>query len=332
MNNLLFKATALGARGPVVKPQGLVLAALAACVGLLGLAGANVLLSRRTERRHPPQGRFVELDGVRLHYLERGSGPAILLIHGNVVSGDDFAISGLVDRLAHDHRVIAFDRPGFGHSTRPRGRAWTTKRQGELLYKALQHLGVQRPVVVGHSLGSLVAMNIALHHQEDVAGLVLMSGYYLPTLRPDIPLAGATAIPILGDLLRFTVSPLFGRLTMRLVIKMMFAPAKVTRRFRRGFGSSMALRPLSLHAIGADSLNMAPDAAKTEGGRRTLEQIPVLILGGRDDRIVSFDHQSARLARELPHAKLQVVEGAGHMIHHSAPDEVADAIRLIRET
>jgi hypothetical protein len=68
----------------------------------------------------------IEVDGVRLHYSDRGAGQPVVLVHGNAVAGDDWNTSGVADLLLRDgHRVIAFDRPGFGHSGRPRGRAWT---------------------------------------------------------------------------------------------------------------------------------------------------------------------------------------------------------------
>ncbi len=82
----------------------------------------NAYRARRAEREHPPAGRFLDVDGVRLHYLERGEGqgggegPPVVLIHGNVVTAEDWALSGVLDRVAaRGHRVVAFDRPGYGH-------------------------------------------------------------------------------------------------------------------------------------------------------------------------------------------------------------------------
>ena len=89
----------------------------------LGTAYAVVRANTaQAERQMPPSGQFIEVDGVRLHYIEQGSGPVVLLLHGNAGMAQDFAASGLIERLAEDHRVIAIDRPGFGYSTRPRGR------------------------------------------------------------------------------------------------------------------------------------------------------------------------------------------------------------------
>ena len=102
------------------------LAGGAATAALGALALANRAAARRAERQHPPEGGFIEVDGVRLHYSDRGAGRPVVLVHGNAVAGDDWNTSGVADLLLRDgHRVIAFDRPGFGHSGRPRGRAWT---------------------------------------------------------------------------------------------------------------------------------------------------------------------------------------------------------------
>ena len=67
----------------------------------------------------------MEVDGVRLHYSDRGEGPPVLLLHGNAVTGDDYNTSGVVERLMANYRVVIFDRPGFGYSERPRWRFWT---------------------------------------------------------------------------------------------------------------------------------------------------------------------------------------------------------------
>jgi pimeloyl-ACP methyl ester carboxylesterase len=91
------------------------------------------------------------VDGIRLHYTDRGVRQPIALIHGNVVSGHDYDTSGVAKRLLETSRVIILDRPGFGHSKRPRGRLWTATQQAELLQKALKQLRIERPVVVGHS-------------------------------------------------------------------------------------------------------------------------------------------------------------------------------------
>src|SRR5215218_11415027 len=129
----------------------------------LGAAAVHaVAQARAAERKTPPIGRCLEVDGVRLHYLEQGQGDPVVLLHGNGGLIHDFTVSGLVDGLSGHHRVIVFDRPEFGYSTRPRSRVWTPRAQAEVLRKALDQLGVKQAVVLGHSWGTLVAVSLAL--------------------------------------------------------------------------------------------------------------------------------------------------------------------------
>lgn len=101
--------------------------------------------------------------------------------------------------------------PRAGHTERPRGRIWHADAQAELIFSALQMLGVEAPVVVGHSWGTMVATALALAHPESVRRLVLIAGYYFPTPRPDVLLAAIPAIPGIGTLMRNIFSPLIGR-------------------------------------------------------------------------------------------------------------------------
>src|SRR5829696_9531945 len=86
------------------------------------------------EQTSRPPGRFVVVDGVRVHYIARGKGRPVVLIHGNGTMAEDFVICGLVDQLAKSYRVIAVDRPGFGQTERPRHRVWTAAAQAHLLH------------------------------------------------------------------------------------------------------------------------------------------------------------------------------------------------------
>lgn len=233
-------------------------------VGAAVLAAAaltNYALARRAERRNPAEGKCITVDGVRLHYIERGTGPVIVLLHGNGTMARDFVLSGVFDLLAKDHRVIAFDRPGFGFSERPRGRIWTAEAQAALLHQALLGLDVRRPVVVGHSWGTLVALALALSDQTGTAGLVVLSGYYFPSARADVALASWPAVPVLGDILRYTISPLLGRLMAPVVYRKLFAPSPVSRRFANEFPLELAVRPSQIRASAAETALMIPGAA-----------------------------------------------------------------------
>jgi pimeloyl-ACP methyl ester carboxylesterase len=282
--------------------------------------------ARRAERDNPPTGRMLDIDGVRLHYVERGDGPPVVLIHGNAVSHRDFVASGLIDLLAQTHRVIAFDRPGFGHSTRPRDRLWTPTVQGGLLHAALKEIGVERPVVVGHSMGAMVAMAMALDYPDDVERLVLLSGYYYAGPRVDALLTAPVALPVLGDVMRYTVTALSARMLLDGMVKGMFAPKKVPPTFIPLLSREMMVRPVQLRANAEDAAFMIGQA-KASSERHSELRMPVAIFGGVEDIVIDVEEHAGRLHADVPHSTLVVVEGAGHMVHHAATNAIATAIR-----
>lgn len=293
----------------------------------LGLAASFLYVRAKTkqvERAHPPEGRFVEVDGVRLHYIERGSGPALVLLHGNGVQSSDFEASGLMQHLSGHYRVIAFDRPGYGYSERPAGTLWTPQNQARLLHHALQEIGVDSAIVLGHSWGTLVALSMALDVPDFVRGVVLMSGYYYPSMRLDVPLLSVPAIPVLGSLMRHTVSPLLARLMWPGVVKAMFAPLRVPQGFR-DLPVWMMLRPKQLRASAAESALMVPATMKLAKRYPELK-VPVTLIAGTQDKIVDFGHNSERLSERVGHSELQLEPGVGHMTHYAHPEKVLAAV------
>ena len=301
---------------------------LAAGVALIAAAATAAWVevqARRAEREHPPAGHFIDIDGVQLHYVERGEGPPVVLLHGNMVSLDDFEASGLIDRLAQSHRVIAFDRPGFGHSTRPRDRLWTPAAQAALLHEALQHLGVEKPVLVGHSMGTLVALALALDHSDDVSGIVLLGGYYYPSARIDALLTAPVALPLVGDVMRYTVTAVSARLLIERSVEAMFWPNEVPRAFFPALSREMMLRPVQLRANAEDAAFMIPAAAACKARYLSL-RMPVTIIAGDKDKVVDPQDHSVRLHEDVPHSDLVLVPEVGHMVHHVKLKTVAAAV------
>src|SRR3954447_13774010 len=210
---------------------------------LILLVIGNVVLSIVAERRNPPIGNFIECDGVRLHYIDRGdpAAPCVVLLHGNGSMLQDLLISGLVDLLVRQNRVLCFDRPGFGYSQRPRSRAWTATAQAELLVKALNQLGVHNPAVLGHSWGALVAIALGFQKDYPIRGLVVASGYYFPTRRLDVWMMSGPAIPVFGDVLRYTVAPIISLAILPGAFRMLFAPRPVPPEFKARFPALLTL-------------------------------------------------------------------------------------------
>jgi pimeloyl-ACP methyl ester carboxylesterase len=308
------------------KGRGWVVPALLGSAAVLGLAAyANVRRAQVAERRHPPRGRFIHVDGVRLHYIERGEGEPVVLFHGNGALTDDMVTSGLVERLARRHRVIVFDRPGFGYSERPRDRVWTPMAQAHLLRRAIHRLGIGQATVLGHSLGAIVALSLALEYPSMVHGLVLVSGYYYPTARLDVPLFSGPAIPVIGDVMRYTISPPVTAALLPRIYGKLFEPAPIAPRFEAEFPHDLILRPEHIRAASVDNALMIPFVAKLQHRYRGLD-VPVTVISGSDDQVVDFGRHAQRLSDEVPQAELVSVPGAGHMVHHFAPDLITGIV------
>ena len=299
-------------------------AGAAAVTALAATAVYNQLRARQAEAENPPLGEFLEVDWVELHYLESGEGEPIVLLHGNGAMAQDWVASGLLDQLALKHRVIAFDRPGFGHSERPRSKIWTPEAQARLIAEALRQLGIERPLVVGHSWGALVTLALALDFPSKLAGIVLLGGYFYPSVRGDVLLASQPAVPGTGDLMRYTVSPLLGAALSPAVVRKVFSPAPVPESFS-AFPIEMTLRPSQIRAEAAEAALMIPAAAALSSRYGELD-LPVTVVAGAGDRMVTPEPQARRFADALPQARLRLIEGAGHMVHYTATDEVAEAI------
>jgi pimeloyl-ACP methyl ester carboxylesterase len=298
---------------------------LAGAVALVALGVVNHLLATAAERRNPPVGKFVEVDGVRLHYVEQGKGEPLILLHGNGTMIQDFASSGLIHAASKTHRVIAFDRPGFGHSKRPRSTIWTAEAQAKLIESALDKIGISRATVLGHSWGCSVAVALA-HRRPDLGGsLVLASGYYFPSVRADAVTMSGPAIPVIGDAIRHTLSPVLARLWWPLLTRKIFGPAPVPEHFQDGFPKEMTFRPSQIRASSAESALMIPDAFAARGNYAELK-MPIIIIAGEDDRLIDIDEQSARLHAEVPNSTFHRVPGAGHMVHQTSMSEVMAAI------
>jgi pimeloyl-ACP methyl ester carboxylesterase len=299
--------------------------AAAATVGALAVSAlVNRHLAKNAENDNPPAGQFLEVNGVRLHFVERGSGAPLVLLHGNGSMIQDFESSGLIDLAAKNYRVIVFDRPGFGHSDRPRNVIWTPAAQAELIGSALHRLGVTHAIVLGHSWGASAAVALALKYPKLVQGLVLASGYYYPTLRPDVLALSAPAVPLMGDVLRHSIAPIVSRAIWPLLMAKIFGPQSVPSKFA-GFPREMAVRPSQIRASAAESALMIPGALDLQDQYASLK-MPVSIIAGDEDRLVDTDTQSLRLHGNIVQSKFHRVPGVGHMVHQTATGSLMSAI------
>ncbi|MDX2201225.1 MAG: alpha/beta hydrolase [Hyphomicrobiaceae bacterium] len=277
--------------------------------------------------------RFVSVDRMRLHYVEHGVGAPVVWLHGNGSMVSDFLSSKVVARLVGRHRVVAFDRPGFGYSDRPRGQTWGPFEQARLFLRAFELLGIERPILVGHSWGALVALAAAMEAGRELAGLVLLSGYYYPEPWRDEtrrnPLAGL-ANPLVDEIIRETVGPYVSRLMAPGAVRKVFAPCPVPERFMDSYSMPHAVRPSQMRAA-IEEADMLMESARRLSELYGELDLPVRLVAGSADRIVPTHKHSARLHGDIARSRFLNVEGVGHMIHHSAPEQVVAAIEAVAE-
>ncbi|HEV7417394.1 MAG TPA: alpha/beta hydrolase, partial [Tianweitania sediminis] len=210
--------------------------------------------------------------------------------------------------------------------TRPRSTKWTPAAQADLFDAALQQLRIGTAHVLGHSWGSLVAVEWALRHPASVRSLVLASGYYYPTARVDALLASLAALPGLGTLLRHSILPHVVRAAWPLMVRQLFRPAHPPPRFSR-FPKELALLPGAIRSSAEESMMMLEAAERLQSRYRELE-LPVAIVAGDADRIVDSRSQSPRLHEEVPGSQLTWLPRVGHMVHHVEPGRVFEATRV----
>lgn len=278
------------------------------------------------ERAFPPEGHFLEADGVRLHYIDSGGpGQAVVMFHGNGAMIADLAISGIAARSARRYRTIVFDRPGYGHSGRPRDRHWGPIEQARLFHDALAELGVEHPILLGHSWGCLVALSLALEYPGYVGGLVLAAGYYFPQARREVVSLSVPASPLGGDVLRHTLAPFLLRRLAPRAISRMFAPLPVPEDFRENFPLPLALRPSQIRASSEEFAMMDAAAAELAGRYRNVT-VPTAIVAGEADEIVDTPFHSIRLHEDIAGSTLHLMPEMGHMLHHFETEKLADII------
>ncbi len=302
----------------------------AAALGLAGSLGACAAGQGDDPlaASYPPLGDFLTIDGVRLHYVEAGSGPPLVLIHGANGNIRDFTFS-LVGRLEGRFRVIAIDRPGHGWSERPVSGGDDPRVQARFFAGAAAALGAERALIAGHSWGGAVAAAWALDRPDQVAGAAFLAGATHPWNGDGGLLygLGASAIgPLVGAAARLYVT---GSRRDSL-IEDVFRPNEAPPGYTDYIGVELALRPDAFrwNAEEIDRLNgylaeMAPRYGELA--------MPLEVMHGDADETVGLEIHSIPLAAAARNANLTIFPGVGHMPHHVREAEVAAGLGRLAE-
>ncbi len=149
--------------------------ALIAVLAVGCLVLATLWIAAKAERLVPPVGKFIEIDGNRIHYADIGQGRPIVFLHGLGAQLHHFRHT-LFGRFGPGYRLIALDRPGAGYSVRTKGATGRLPEQAEIVRRFIEALDLEKPLVVGHSLGGAIALTLAVEHPEALGRSELHAG------------------------------------------------------------------------------------------------------------------------------------------------------------
>lgn len=287
------------------------------------LVAFTYLETKRVQKIVPVDGEFLTIDGTKLHYLDRGEGRPLVLIHG--LGGQLRNFHYLLDRLAQSHRVIAIDRPGSGYSSSLGPSQAGIRAQARLVVALMEQLGLEKPLLVGHSLGGAIALAAGLDFPEKVGGLALIAP--LTQMLETVPPAfqGLTIEPAsLRVALAWTLVAPLSRWGPRAPMEQVFAPDPVPKDFEARAGGALSRRPRNFQ-VSANELRAVPLDLPGLVARYGELRVPTAVLFGRGDTILDPELHGQLLALACPQVRLEIVEG-GHMLPVTHPQETADWI------
>lgn len=268
---------------------------------------------------------YVTLEKLRMRYVESGSGSAVVLIHGNAGSVEDFEL-GAIQKLASNYRVMAVERPGHGKSDRPNGKA-DVEYQALLLHQMLSSLNVARPVLVGHSWGAALALSYALQSPTEVSALILVAPAAYPDAGECRLLQAINKPPVIGDVLLMLGRSFLGRHILKGFLRRAFFPQPLPEKYFGLVASSwLGRKQLKAYLEDESSLN----ASLRKLSKRYSEiSIPVVILTGDHDKIVSSRENAYRLKDSIANSQLVELKDTGHEIPQTHPESISNAVSLI---
>ena len=284
-------------------------------------------LAAEVERTVPPAGQRMPVAGGVIHFTDQGprDGQPLVLIHGLAGNMHNFSYA-LADRLSDGFRVVTIDRPGSGYSTRERDELAELPAQAAMIGELLDKLGIDRPVLVGHSLGGALSLAMALDRSDRIGALALLSPLtaVMPG-PPDVFKPLAIGSVLMRKLIGHTLAVPITRLTSGTVVSQVFAPEKPPADFLVRGGGILGMRPSSFIGASTD-LQGVTRSMPDQVGRYAAElKVPGGIPFGSEDALLSPDmHGRPMQAHGL---EVEELPGLGHMILVTAPEACADFIR-----
>lgn len=284
---------------------------------LLGMSTLGLVLfaafsNKKAAQYLPPSGTFAQLGTTKLHYIDQGQGPAIVMVHGLAGNLHNFTY-GLASPLAKNYRVICVDRPGCGYSERAGHADSSLEAQADTLALLLDHLAIESAVFVGHSLGGAISLAMAQRHPQKVKALALIAPLtHLPDETALVFKPLDIASPVARRLLGWTLAVPGTIFRMNASLKVIFGPEKAPADFAIRGGGILALKPKTFITASSDLQQAKSSMPGIEEGYAGMTT-PTSVLFGREDRVLSCKLNGEDMTARIQGLQLTLVSG-GHML------------------
>ena len=265
------------------------------------------------------EGRYVEVEGLRLHYLEEGEGEPVLLLHGWPTSS--YLWRDVIGPLARTNRAIALDLPGFGRSDKPLDASYSFRFYERALTGFLDAVGVERVALAVHDVGGPIGLYWAAQHPERVTRLALLNTLVYARL----------SVAAIAFVLASRVPGVRGFLT---------SPSGIRRAIRFGVHDKSRLSDETIRAYQepfatreAQRVLQRAGTRLHPGGLREIErwlpslEAPVRIVYGKRDRILpDVARTMKKVQRDVGGAEMTVLDDCGHFLQEERPEEIGELL------
>lgn len=268
--------------------------------------------------------KYLDTRHGRMHYIDEGSGPPILFVHGTPTNSYEYR--HLIAALSATHRCVAPDHLGFGRSQRPAAFAYTPEAHAEALREFVEALRLERFTLVVHDFGGPIGLPLVLADSSEVDRVIVMNTWAWPLDDDEKMARGARFIA--GSAGRWLYK--YANASLRLIMPSAYGDRrKLTKTVHRQYLDvfrDRAARVLVLHALAKALLASRAHYAWLLNHLGRLRGRPVLIVWGMQDSAFQ-PYQLDRWRSLLPEAEVVRIEGAGHWPHEEEPARVIEAIR-----
>jgi haloalkane dehalogenase len=270
---------------------------------------------------YPFESHYADVAGSRVHYIDEGSGPPLLLLHGNPTWS--FLYREIVKGLRDRHRCIAVDHPGFGLSSPAPGYGFTPAEHADVLEQLVLRLDLGDLTMMVQDWGGPIGFAVATRHPERFAAFVIANTWAWPKGDPGTQLFSRLLGGAIGRRLILNRN-LFVERLLPAGVRRGTLPEAVMNAYRGPFPTSASRRPTAVFP--REILASRPFLADIERRLPRLSDRPALIVWPTKD--VAFGDRERRRWEDLfADHRTVLLEGAGHYVQEDAADEIVTAIR-----